>query len=109
MRGVDFSHAQLKTVEFRELDLTEVSFPRDENHIIVDNYTPTLDHLVQVLGTRTDLGSKGLMGYFSIARKWAGPKQCRGVFHKSELLEIGGPDVLNLVLDIIQKNSIRTR
>src|SRR5262249_23755691 len=47
MQRVDFSQAELRAVEFRGLDLRDVHFPKDEDHIVLNNYGQTLDRLVE--------------------------------------------------------------
>jgi uncharacterized protein YjbI with pentapeptide repeats len=101
MTRVDFRTAQLRSVEFRGLDLHDVRFPEDADHLILKNYPQTLDKLIQQLRYRTDIGSKKLAAYLGVYRKWVGQKQERGVLNKNDLREIGGEEALQMVLQTI--------
>ena len=65
--------------EFRELDLRDVSFPSDPEHILLNEYPQTLDRILEGLRTRKDIPSGMLAAYLGVCRKWAGPGQIRGV------------------------------
>jgi len=95
---IDFSRADLRSVEFRNLNLDEVYFPTDENHIVLNEYTRTLDSALQSLRSRDDAAFRSLTAYLEVYRKWAGPNQQRGVLNKIDLVEIGGEDGLEVVL-----------
>jgi len=98
MARIDFSRADLRSVEFRNLNLDEVYFPTDENHIVLNEYTRTLDSALQSLRSRDDAAFRSLTAYLEVYRKWAGPNQQRGVLNKIDLVEIGGEDGLEVVL-----------
>jgi uncharacterized protein YjbI with pentapeptide repeats len=102
MLRVDFSRAQLRSVEFRGLDLDNVRFPTDEDHLLLNDYLQTLDKLLEALRGRKDTTSKMLAGYFSVYRKWAGPRQRQGVLNQNDLLETVGEEGLRSVLEIIE-------
>ena len=102
MDGVDFRRAKLRWVEFRGLDLGNVRFPEDNEHVILENYLTVLDRLIQAFGGQTDLASRKLATIFGMKRKWAGLKQQRGILNKNDLLEIGGEDGLRTVLEMIE-------
>jgi pentapeptide repeat protein len=104
MLRVDFSRAQLRSVEFRGLDLGDVYFPTDPDHILLNEYPQTLDRLLQSLRGRTDMASKKLAAAIGVDRKWAGPRQRRGILNKNDLLEIGGEDGLRVVLGMIESH-----
>lgn len=101
MAGVDFSRAVLRMTEFRCLNMENVRFPADNGHIIVDDYPATLDNLIQVFESRTDMGSKGLVVDLTMLRKWAGSKQRRGVLNKKDLIEFGGEERTAELLKLI--------
>jgi uncharacterized protein YjbI with pentapeptide repeats len=103
MSRVDFSRADLRSVEFRNLDLDEVCFPSDEKHILVYDYPQTLDTVLQFLQSRGDNASRSLAAYLGVYRRWAGPKQKRGILNEIDLREIGGKSVLEAVLAMIQE------
>jgi uncharacterized protein YjbI with pentapeptide repeats len=102
MLRVDFTRANLRSVEFRGLDLSDVCFPMNPDHILLNAYPQSLDRLLQELRDRTEMGSKKLAAYLSVYRKWTGPKQSKGVLNKNDLLEIGGEDGLKVVLEMIK-------
>jgi uncharacterized protein YjbI with pentapeptide repeats len=101
MTNVDFSRAKLRWVEFRGLDLETVRFPEDDDHLIVDDYPRVLDRLLERASGRDDVASKRLTAVLLNKRKWVGAGQHRGVFNKSDLLEIVGEEGLRSVLEII--------
>lgn len=49
MQRIDFSRAQLRSVEFRGLDLDNVRLPEDDEHIILNDYSRMLDKLLEAL------------------------------------------------------------
>lgn len=102
MLRVDFTRACLRSVEFRGLDLSDVCFPTDTDHILLNDYPQSLDRLLQGLRVRTEMASKKLAAYLTVYRKWAGPGQRQGVLNKNDLLEIGGEDGLRIVEEIIE-------
>ena len=85
----------------RQLDLDEVFFPTDEDHIVVENYPETLDRLLAYFRGRTDLGSRGLATCFEHDRKSLGPHQRVGVLNKHDLVESAGEDGFEAVMKII--------
>ncbi len=102
MLRVDFTGASLRSVEFRGLDLANVIFPMDEDHILIDEYPETLDRVLQALKGRSDSVAKMLTGYFEVYRKWVGPKQRKGILNKNDLLETVGEEGLRIVLELIE-------
>ena len=105
MVRVDLTHADLRSVEFRNLDLNEASFPTNENHIVINEYPQTLDKVLQCLRNRNDTASRKLAAYLGVYRRWAGPMQQRGILNKNDLLEIGGDDGLQIVLSMIDSGA----
>lgn len=103
MRGVDFRHAQLRYVWFRNLDLDDVRWPDDADHVVVSNYKLVLDRMLDLLRNRTDSAAKGLTGLLEHARKWAGSKQHRGVFNKLDLIESGDEALAQELLKICEQ------
>ncbi len=105
MKGVDLSGAKLRFVEFRGLDLDDVRLPNDNDHIVLRPYRETLDQLIQTFAGKTDRVSKALTGNFQFKRKWAGPRQMQGVVNKKDLLEVGGEEGLQRVLEVLKSSS----
>lgn len=77
MLRVDFTRACLRSVEFRGLDLGDVSFPTDSDHILLNDYPQALDRLLQGLRGRTEMAPRQLAAYLGVYRKWVGPGQGR--------------------------------
>jgi len=100
MKGVDFRHAKLRHVEFRELDMSDVVWPVDDEHIIVNNYLTTLDRVLAVLRARSDMRSKKLAALLGNKRKWAGPNQKQGVISQADLIEAGGENAVTEFLHL---------
>jgi uncharacterized protein YjbI with pentapeptide repeats len=102
MKGVDFSRARLRWTEFRGLDLDDVRFPVDEEHILIKNFPASLERLTKFFQARSDTGSKRLAAVLANKRKWLGPAQNVGLFNKTDLLEIAGKDGLRSFLDMVE-------
>jgi len=102
MKEVDFRRAKFHFVEFRGLDMATVAWPEGDDHIIVDDYHASLERALRVFGDRSDMGAKRLVAIFTLMKKWAGPRQRRGVVSRAELVEAGGEgaveDFMRLVL-----------
>lgn len=103
MVGVDFSRGKLRWCAFRGLDLDDVTFPNDEDHIVLNDYPEMLDRLLRSLRGREDVGSKRMVAVFTDARKWAGN---RGILNKKDLLEMGGEAGLKAVLEILSSRLV---
>lgn len=101
MAGVDFSRAVLRMTEFRGLDMENVRFPNDNDHIIVDDYPAALDKLLQASKSRTDVGSRKLAGALTVRRKWVGSKQRRGVLNRNDLIALAGEERTAELLNLI--------
>jgi len=101
MKRVDFRRAKLRWTEFRGLDLDEVFFPEDGDHIVIDSYPETLDRLLAHFCGRSDMGSRRLATRFEHRKKWLGPHQRVGVLNRIDLIESGGEEGLKIVLQII--------
>ncbi len=98
MIRVDFSRAKLRLVEFRELELNDVALPADEDHIILDEYRPTLERLIKVFtADESDLPARQIAAGFRHKLRWAGAKQKRGVLNKLDIQEVGGEDLVRRV------------
>lgn len=105
MLRVNFSNANLRWVEFRGLDMSDVRFPNDPDHILVTQYAEALEELLLLLRERSDMPSKKLAACIEVFLKWAGPKQRQGVLNKKDLLEAGGDEGLRFVLGVLEARS----
>jgi hypothetical protein len=101
MKRVDFRRAKLRWSEFRGLDLYEIFFLTDKDHLIVENYPEILDRLLAFFLGRSDLGSRALVRIFENREKWLGSQQRVGVLNKRDLMEAAGEDGLQAVMKII--------
>jgi uncharacterized protein YjbI with pentapeptide repeats len=103
MRGVDFSRAKLRHVEFRGLSLDSVLLPNDMEYIVVNNYAATLDAVIENLRTQQDSTSKKLFAYLSVFKKWAIPGQVRGVLNIGDIAEVAGPGGVETVRKLLAR------
>jgi uncharacterized protein YjbI with pentapeptide repeats len=101
MKRVDLRRAKLRWSEFKGLDLDEVLFPEDDDHIVVDNFPQTLERLLAHFGARSDMGSQRLAACFEHYKKWLGTRQKVGVLNRRDLMESGGEEGLDAVMKII--------
>lgn len=105
MNGVDFRHAQLHHVEFRRLDMTNVMWPEDDEHIIVSDYVGSLDRALAALAGRTDASARRLSAFLEMKRKWAGPHQKVGVISKYDLTYSGGNEAVDWFLSYANRQT----
>lgn len=105
MKRVDMSEAMLHFVEFRGLDVRDVRWPSDDQHIIVHNYRKALDYVLAQLKDRLDLSARKFVAVLNHRRKWAGANQLAGIFNKKDLVEIGGEAGAIEILDLLRESS----
>jgi uncharacterized protein YjbI with pentapeptide repeats len=103
MQGVDFSRAIFRNVEFRHLDMADVRWPVNDDHVVVDGYVPALDRVLALVAGRTDLPARRLAGTVGMMRKWAGPKQQVGVVTQSWIREVAGGELADEALRIFKQ------
>jgi uncharacterized protein YjbI with pentapeptide repeats len=102
MRDVDLSRATLKSVEFRNLDLTDTKLPSGDCHVLVRSYRARLAAAIDkldALGSSSDY--RALSAYLAVYLRWAGPNQVWGVLHIPEMKRVGGEDAVNQVLPVL--------
>lgn len=102
MNNVDFSQAELRFVEFRGLNLTNVRWPNSEEHLLVNDYGAVLEYLLDNLKGRSDLASRKFIAVLGNDRKWMGAHQKQGIFNMRDLTEIGGEDGARMLTHMIQ-------
>ena len=74
MVNVDFSGAKLHHVGFRGITLDRVTLPSDDEHIIVSDYSDTIDKFAPLLEQEQDRETaKLLVGFLNIDREWIPP------------------------------------
>jgi uncharacterized protein YjbI with pentapeptide repeats len=107
MKGVDFSHARLRDVEFRGLNLDQVRLPNDGEHMIIENFAEVLDKLIGALKQEGDQTAKVLIAYLGVYRKWSSPKG-RGVLNKQALADAVNSDAVQRILGLLDQFGINT-
>jgi uncharacterized protein YjbI with pentapeptide repeats len=105
MVGVDFSSAKLLEVEFRGLDLDQVRFPADEDHIVMNDYPEVLGRLLNMVAGKTDTTSLKITAAAEHWRKWTGPRQKQGVLNQRDLQRWFGEDGMRIVREAIKPNN----
>jgi len=94
MREVDMRDANLRWVEFRNIDVGAVLLPEDDGHLVIHDYVATLDRTLDALKGRSEPWARGLAAVLANSRKWALPGQKVGVFHRADLGEDGARELL---------------
>jgi fluoroquinolone resistance protein len=93
MRNIDFTKARFRFVDFHDLDLENVRFPTDEEHIVfLEDYAKTLDRVVKELRKQADPRFKGVIAILANTRSQIRSDQQKGVVSKFDLREAGGGD-----------------
>lgn len=105
MMNVDFSRAKLRFVEFRGLNLDHVRLPSSPEHIVIKNFVPTLDKVIDALKQQGDNSARKLVAYLAVLRKWAGPNQMHGVLNIHDLGEIAGQNGVDRLLGALARIS----
>ena len=100
MKGADFRRARFRYVEFRNLDMLDVRWPEDEEHVVLDDYPAALDRVLAVLQTRSDVRSGELAAVLECYRKWVGSKQRQGVIELKLWVELVGQEMSRELLRI---------
>jgi uncharacterized protein YjbI with pentapeptide repeats len=75
MKNVSFAGARLMDVRFAELDLDSVAWPRDADHLVVDNYREVLKRVLARLEGTSDTLSRVMTAVLESNLRWAGPNQ----------------------------------
>ncbi len=92
MVNVDFSRARLKHVGFRGLLLDRVRLPKDDEHIVLENFAATLIRLAATLEQQSDPIAKKLVAFIGLKRKWAVPNQAQGYINVTDLADVVGEE-----------------
>jgi uncharacterized protein YjbI with pentapeptide repeats len=101
MTRVDFRHARLRWSEFHGLDLDNVYFPEDDEHIVVQNFPEVIDRALKFFGARSDVGSKQIAAVLQNDKRWLGRHQKVGILNKADLREMAGEEGIRDMLAII--------
>jgi len=88
MTNVDFSHAKLRDVEFRGINLERVRLPVNKDHIIIHNFAATLDKVIDCLKKEGDETARILLASLEVHRSGAAPYS-PGVLNRLDLAEAG--------------------
>ena len=102
MEGVDFRRARFFHVEFRRLDMSDVRWPDDPDHVLISDYAATLDRILGFLEGREDLPARQLKAMLGLKRKWSGPRQEIGVISKREF-EFAGAELVAELLALLPR------
>ena len=102
MDGVDFRRARFHWVTFRGLDLENLQFPEDDEHIIIDDYRTSLERILAALQGRRDDVSRQLAAVLGDRRKRAGPSQRRGIIGKGDLRVMGGEAAVTYFSELLR-------
>jgi len=102
MRGVDFSAAKLSFVEFRNLDMTDVRWPTDADHLVLTDYRTNLERAIGELSGLDSPGAKSARTILAHMLKWAGPEQQTGLVSVRELRSVAGSDITDRLLALWQ-------
>jgi uncharacterized protein YjbI with pentapeptide repeats len=76
---IDLSDAILRDVEFRNINLDDAILPRDPDHLIIEPFGCTLEHVIQRLDDLTDSPYGGWRARLEAKLAHAAPSQRRGV------------------------------
>jgi uncharacterized protein YjbI with pentapeptide repeats len=101
MKQVDFSEAKLHYVEFRGLDMDTVKWPRDGEHLVVNDYLNALDRALRVLSGRADVPAKKLVAILTLKRKWIGKNQKQGLVNMSDIAAVAGLEAANELAQLL--------
>jgi hypothetical protein len=103
MSNVDFSRAKLHDVGFRGLVLDQVKLPHDDEHVIIADFSVTIDRLVQLLDEEENsVSAKKLIGFLNIGKQWIPPRAPR-IVNLRDLEETAGQVAVDLLRRVIQK------
>ena len=103
MINVDFTRARLRDVGFRGLRLDRVRLPNDAEHWLIQDYPKVLDQLIETLQPDPDPGSRKLVAYLKILRKWSPPDQAQGVINLIDLTDVVGAEVVDRVRQLLNR------
>jgi uncharacterized protein YjbI with pentapeptide repeats len=103
MRGVDFSKARLRWVEFRGIELDDVRLPADPDHIIIErDFRGMIDWILEATSREEDDVAKVINVLARHHRSRGAPNQKRGLLvHMKDLADFVGPEGPRRLLEII--------
>ena len=81
--------AVLEFAEFRNIDLVHSRLPNDQAHVVFTNCGAALRHVIELLVSRSDDGSRRLSEYLKAKLKWIPSGASLGVLHLGELGKVG--------------------
>jgi uncharacterized protein YjbI with pentapeptide repeats len=92
MVNVDFTGSTLRDVGFRGLALNRVKFPKDDDHIVIRDFSRSMDRMRTVFIEQGDELGQLLARFIDIHRKWSVPDQLQGVINLLDLTEVAGEE-----------------
>lgn len=87
MQDVDLSAAELRWVEFRLIDLQNLTPPKGPNHLLIRNFPRVLRRAVDELQNATTQGDRGLRGALEVDLRWVSPTTEYGILNRLDLGE----------------------
>jgi fluoroquinolone resistance protein len=102
MINIDFTRAKLRHVSFRGLTLDRVQLPNDGEHLVIKNFSSTLETAINALQKQGDMLSKKLIALLEIRRKWSVPNQAQGVLNRQDIIEVVGQEGLERLENLLR-------
>jgi DNA-directed RNA polymerase alpha subunit len=101
MINIDFTRAKLRHVSFRGLT-HRVQLPNDGEHLVIKNFSSTLETAINALQKQGDMLSKKLIALLEIRRKWSVPNQAQGVLNRQDIIEVVGQEGLERLENLLR-------
>jgi uncharacterized protein YjbI with pentapeptide repeats len=101
MTRIGFTRARLRWTEFRGLDLNDVSFPEDDEHIVIEDYPGICEYLIERLEAGSSKGAQVLGAVLRDEKKWLGKNQRVRILNERDILEAAGKEALETVLEVV--------
>jgi len=99
---VDFSDAQLRWCEFRGVDLDRVTFPDDNDHLIITDPKCTLAKTIAATSPPRR-GEAGLVAILENHLKWVGDQR-RTVFNRRDFVESAGDEAARALVEVLTRS-----
>ncbi|MDE2125350.1 MAG: pentapeptide repeat-containing protein [Armatimonadetes bacterium] len=101
MINVDLRKAQLRWCEFRSLDMDRVLYPEDDEHVVIDEYSGTLERLIAHLESDGGAAAGGLAAAYKNKLRWSGRHQRYGVLNRRDAADCVGVDSAGQLIDLL--------
>lgn len=107
MRGVSFSDAQLRMCDFRRLDLSDVVFPADSDHVVVHDCRTQIPVVLAELASLS--GAECISALLRNQLDWLGENQQVAVFNVLDFEECAGSAVASAAAEVLRQAALRAR